>query len=256
MNSRETFKILNIAAVVVTIAINLLANLLPFNNQTTGAIAERFSTYFLPAGYVFSIWGLIYIGLILFAIFQARQDEQENPRLRKADIPFLLSCVGNVGWLFLWHYNFYVLSMLPILLLLGSLIAVYIAFEIGLRPVLRAEQWMAHAPFSLYLGWASVAVISNASAVLDYLGWNGGLSESTWAIIMLAVATLLGLVMAVFRRDAIFNLVLVWAFIGIAIRYSAEPAVAASAWAAAGVAGLWVILAVLRLQSATARATL
>jgi translocator protein len=255
--NRKTFKILNIVAVIITIGVNLLANILPFNNQYTGQIAERFSIYFLPAGYVFSIWGLIYLALIGYAYFQARPDQQDNPRVQRADLPFLLSCVGNVAWLFLFHYNYFVLSELAILLLLGALIAVYLAFEVGEREAPPLERWLAQAVFSLYLGWASVATISNTALVLDSLNWSGwGVSEEAWAVVMLAIGVLLGLAMALLRKDIIFNLVFIWAYIGIAIRYSQNPLVAGAAWAGAGVLVLWIILIVLRQTTRPSKQTI
>src|SRR5512143_384327 len=92
-------QVINILAVIATIAINGLANALPLNGLNTGEISDRFQVYFVPAGYVFSIWGLIYLGLILFAIYQALPAQRSNPRLRLVDTPFVLSCLANMVWL-------------------------------------------------------------------------------------------------------------------------------------------------------------
>lgn len=254
MQRQNGMKYANIAAVIVTIAVNLLANALPLNGQRTGEIAERFSIYFLPAGYVFSIWGLIYLALIGFAYFQARRDQQSNPRLARADLPFILSCVGNVAWLLLFHYNQYVLSEFAILLLLAALIFVYQALEIGRRQVSGLERWLAQATFSLYLGWASVATIANTSMMLDYLGWNGwGVSEIGWTAIMLAVGAALALAMAVLRRDVIFILVFMWAYAGIAVRYAQTPPVVTAAWVGVTALALWVGLILVRKGPIAAR---
>ncbi|MGC8827818.1 MAG: tryptophan-rich sensory protein, partial [Anaerolineae bacterium] len=93
------------AAVLVTIIVNALANILPLNGITTGEISDQFQVYFVPAGYVFSIWGLIYLGLVAFAIYQVLPAQRSNPRLRSMSWPFLVSCAANIAWLFLWHYQ-------------------------------------------------------------------------------------------------------------------------------------------------------
>lgn len=244
MNTRLIFRFLHPLSVLAVITVNALANILPINGQNTGTIAEQFNAYFLPAGYVFSIWGLIYIALIVFCYFQFRSDQQDNPRLRRADIPFLLSNVANITWLLLWHYNQFVLSMVAIVGLLISLIWVYQAFEIGRRKAPTGiESWLAHKSFKLYLGWASVATIANAASVLIYLGWNRwGLSDIHWTWIMLGAGALLGALMAFLRRDSIFNLVLAWAFFGNGVRYSDTREVALASFIAAGLGVLFAIL--------------
>ena len=103
MNRIALIQAVNILAVVAVIAFNGLANALPLNGLNTGEITDRFDVYFVPAGYVFSIWGLIYLGLILFAVYQALPAGQSNPRLAQLGFLFVLSCVANIVWLFLWH---------------------------------------------------------------------------------------------------------------------------------------------------------
>ena len=96
-------QVVNLLATVATITINGLANALPLNGQTTGEISDRFDVYFVPAGYVFSIWGLIYLALSAFAVYQALPAQRENPHLRRIGYLFALSCVANSAWIFLWH---------------------------------------------------------------------------------------------------------------------------------------------------------
>ena len=100
-----TRQILVVLSVIITIVMNFLANALPLNGLNTGEISDRFKVYFVPAGYVFSIWGLIYIGLIAYAIFQALPSQRENPRLRKTGYLAAASGLANIAWLFLWHYE-------------------------------------------------------------------------------------------------------------------------------------------------------
>ena len=119
---RDTLRqIITVIAVLATIVVNALANILPFNGQETGAISDRFAIYFVPAGYVFSIWGLIYLGLIAYAIFQALPAQRENPRLRSIGGLFALASVANIVWIFLWHYEVFPATLAVMLVLLGSL---------------------------------------------------------------------------------------------------------------------------------------
>jgi benzodiazapine receptor len=232
--SKDTLRqISNILAVIIAITVNILAVALPLNGQGSGEISDRFQVYFVPAGYVFSIWSLIYLGWIAFAIYQALPAQKDNPRLRRLGYLFAVSCLFNAGWLFCWHYNFFGLSVLVMLTLVGLLIASYIALNVGAERVSRVERWCVDIPFGVYLGWISVAAIANIADWLYLVQWDGfGIAPQVWAVIMLAVASLLGLLMAVTRRDAGYLLVFVWAFAGIAVKQSGESLVVNAAWVA------------------------
>jgi benzodiazapine receptor len=224
-------QIVVVLALVATIAVNGLANALPLNNLTTGEISDRFQVYFVPAGYVFSIWGLIYLALVAYAIYQALPGQRENPRLQSTGELFTLSCVANVAWLFLWHYEMFPLTLVAMLALLLLLIAIYLRLGIGRVQVSTAEKWLVHVPFSIYLGWVTVATIANVTSVLDYAGWNGwGISPQAWAAIMLVVASSITSLMLRTRRDIAYTLVIIWAFVGIAVKHAAAPVVTTAAW--------------------------
>ena len=224
----------NLLTVLFALTVNILASTLPLNGQNTGEISDRFEVLFVPAGYVFSIWGLIYLGWIAFIIFQFQPSQKENPRLRRLGYLFALSNLANAAWLFCWHYNLFGLSVLVMLALLGLLIASYLRLNVNRTDVTLAEYWSVDVLFSVYLGWITVATVANITDWLYFIGWDGfGISAPLWAVIMLIVASLLGLVMAWSRRDAGYLSVLVWAFIGIAVKQAAVPVVAISAWVAA-----------------------
>ncbi|MGC8879472.1 MAG: TspO/MBR family protein [Anaerolineae bacterium] len=246
MNRGLTRQILNVLAAAATIAFNGIANALPLNNLTTGEISDRFQVYFVPAGYVFSIWGLIYLGIIAFAVYQALPAQRSNPRLQRIGYLFVLSCVANIAWLFLWHYQHFLLTLIAMFGLLLCLIALYARLGIGQVVVPPSERWLVHLPFSIYLGWVTVASIANTTIVLDYLRWDGwGLSAEWWALGMLLVGVILALGMALTRRDVAYVLVLIWAYVGIAVKQSAIPIVAQGAWVTAGLLALialWVLL--------------
>lgn len=236
--SKDTLRqVANVLSVTIAIAVNILASVLPLNGQNTGEISDRFQVFFVPAGYVFAIWGIIYIGWIAFAIYQALPSQKESPRLRRLGWLFAISGLFNAGWLFTWHYNIFGLSVIVMLTLLALLIASYLKLNVGKTRVSNAEKWTVDIPFSVYLGWISVATIANVTDWLYLVNWNGfGLAPQAWAVVMLIVASVVGLLMALTRRDSGYLFVFVWSFIGIALKQAAEPAVAISAWIAAGLA--------------------
>lgn len=223
-------QILNLVALFATLIVNWLANALPLNNRTTGEISDQFPVLFTPAGYVFSIWGLIYLLLLGFAVYQALPSQRDNPRLERTAYWFVLSNIFNSVWIFLWHYEQFLLTLAAMLGLLVSLIVIYQRLEIGLKQVDRLEKYLVNLPFSIYLGWISVATIANFSTTLYDLGWNGfGIAPEIWTVIMLLVATGLGFIMLLRRRDFAYALVLAWAFIGITARQNDTPLVAVTA---------------------------
>jgi len=234
MSKDTTRQIVNLLSVILALTVNVLAATLPLNGQNTGEISDRFQVYFVPAGYVFSIWGVIYLGWLAFTIFQLQRSQKESPRLRRLGYLFALSNIFNAAWLFCWHYNRFGLSVLVMLALLGLLIASYLFLDVNRTLVSRFEYWSVDVVFSVYLGWITVATVANVQDWLYSVGWNGfGIPAQTWAVIMLGVASLLGLAMAITRRDAGYLAVLVWAFIGIAVKQTSAPEVITSAWIAA-----------------------
>jgi hypothetical protein len=233
-------------AVLAVIIVNGLANALPLNGLNTGEISDRFRVYFVPAGYVFAIWGVIYLGLLAYGVYQALVAAQDNPRLIGIGTPFILSCLANIAWLFLWHYEQFPLTLIAMLTLLACLIWIYLRLEIGRTRVSAGERWLVHLPFSIYLGWVTVATIANVTDVLDFFGWNGwGINPQLWALIMLVVATALAAVVAFTRRDAAYLVVLIWAFAGLGVKQAAAPLVATPAWVAAGLIALLAAAALL-----------
>ena len=219
-----------VIALIGTLAINFLANALPLNGQTSADIANRLPIYFVPANYVFSIWGVIYLFLMGYAVYQGRSSQRENPRLRRIGYLFVLSCFANSAWLVLFHYEYFPLTMIAMVILLITLIAIYLRLDIGKAQVSRAETWLTNIPFSVYLGWITVATIANASYVLYDAQWDGfGLDGAIWAVIMLLIAAAVTLTIIVTRRDIAYTAVIVWALVGIVIKQSATPLVAVTA---------------------------
>jgi hypothetical protein len=227
-------QLVNLLTAIFALTVNILASTLPLNGQNTGEISDRFQFYFVPAGYVFAIWGVIYIGWIAFTIFQLRPAQKENPRLQRLGYLFAISNLANAAWLFCWHYNLFGLSVIIMLTLLALLIASYLRLDVNRSSVTRTEYWSVDVLFSVYLGWITVATVANISDWLYLVGWDGfGISAQVWTVIMLAVASLLGLAMTLVRRDVGYLTVLVWAFVGIAVKQTSAPTVVLSAWIAA-----------------------
>jgi len=228
----------NLGAFLVVVIVNALANILPLNGITTGEISDRFPVYFVPAGYVFSIWGLIYLLLAVYVTYGATRRGREV-----ADVGclFALSCVANVAWIFLWHYGVFGGTILAMVVLLGSLVAIYLRLRVRYPPAARSR-WLVQLPFSVYLGWVSVATVANVSDVLYFWGWNGGgIAPEVWAALMMVVAFLLALAMAYTRGDWAYGAVIVWALAGIGMRQIGTALVAPAAWVLATLTAVGVI---------------
>lgn len=211
----------NVAAFLALFLVNILSNALPLNGKNTGEISDAYPTLFAPAGYVFAIWGVIYILLMVFAVFQAMPAQREKGVVEKVGYLFMLSCAANVLWLFLWHYGQIALSTVAMVVLLVSLIAIYLRLDVGAAKVPRNEKLFVHVPFEVYLGWISVATIANFAAAFVSLDLDGlGMGEVSWTVIMLVVALALTIAMIVKRKDLAFSLVILWAVAGIALKHS------------------------------------
>jgi hypothetical protein len=218
---------INALAFIVMLVVNGLANALPLNGQTTGQISDRFQVFFVPAGYVFSIWGLIYLGLIGYVIYRALPAQRRDARLRSIDALFVVSCVANAVWIVLWHYEFFAFTLIAMFILLTSLVAIYLTLDIGWSRVSAGKRWLVHVPFSIYLGWVTVATIANVTSVLYWAGWDGwGIPPQIWAVVMLVVGLAVATSMSYFRGDIGYLAVIVWAYVGIAVKmWTAAPLV-------------------------------
>lgn len=229
---------------ILTLVINGLANALPINGKTTAQISDSFKVYFVPAGYVFSIWGVIYIGLIAYTIYQALPAQKNNPRLRAIGWWMALGNVANAIWIFMWHYLQIPITVLLIGTLLVSLIAVYVRLNTG-ETVSSGERWAVRLPISIYLGWATVATVANITSCLYFLNWDGfEIAPEIWMTIVLGAVLLIATIMNFIRRDIAYTAVILWALAGIAVKHAAVSAVVLPTWITFALVALTITVAV------------
>lgn len=255
MNDRHRlWPAVNALALTVTLVVNWLATALPLNGRTPGEIADSFDVFYKPAGYVFGIWSLIYLGLIAFVAWQWWPGHRGDPRIRRSGPWFAVNLLANAAWVFAWHYGFFVLSAVLIATMLVSIVIVYLRIDARRVPVSTLEWWCVPFPVRLYTAWISVATISNVSVALDWIDWQRfGLAETTWMLVMLAVTAALAAVVAWRRRDVVFLLVVGWALAGIAVEHADTPRVANASVATALLVAVFaagVLFASLRGRSA------
>ena len=243
----KNFQIINIIAVVFTIALNLLANIIPFNGRYTGEVADSFPNYFTPPGYVFAIWSVIYILLFVFMFYQAKKDQVNADYLPKIGYLYLIGAILNVGWLILFHYSYGSPSLLiwSEFLIVGFLITlllVYVRLEIGVKQVSLKEKLAIHLPTSVYLGWISLATIANTAAVLNSNIIIADDVQILWTALVLIVALVLTTLMIFLRKDIAYGLVVIWASTGIASKWPGIPLIFYTAIAVAVIVALLILI--------------
>jgi hypothetical protein len=241
----------NLLAYLAVIATNAAANALPINGVTTGQISAKYPSLFTPAGFTFSIWGIIYLLLGSFLVFQFLPGQRDSRLLRQISPWFLLSCGANVTWILTWHQEWLAVTVILMSVLLFALLRIVGHFRA--YPFSPAERLFIYLPFSVYCGWISVAIIANLSSLQTALGWNDLLLTNTqWTLLKLAAATVVAAYFALKRFNAAFVLVVVWAAWGISQNQAATPEVAGAAGMLMMAGLLWAVSALL-LKSRQAR---
>jgi hypothetical protein len=207
-------KYLNLLFFTAMIVMNYLANALPLNGKATGEISDSLPNLFVPAGVTFSIWGVIYILLIIFCVAMFTTSQQAV--ISRIGWLFGLTCVFNALWIVAWHYGRLPMSLILMLGLLVSLIWINLFIKDMPFGVFKAV-------FGIYLGWICIATIANVTALLVSYGWNGlGITEQTWTIIMIVIGALLVTVTIWRLGNPYIGLAVVWAFAGIMIKRQAD----------------------------------
>ncbi len=221
-NNSVLLKWSNIIAFVLTVIVNSLAGSTTLlGGVNTAEISDSNPTLITPAGYVFSIWGIIYVLLGIFVIFQALPSQREKEYSKRIGWLFVLSSLANIVWLFLWQYEILSVSVILMFLLLATLIVIYLRLNIGKSVVSLREKLAVHVPFSVYLGWITIASIANVSVFLVSENWDGfGISPETWATLIIIVALIITILVLATRKDIAYGLVIVWALVGIAVKQS------------------------------------
>lgn len=217
----KLFQILNIVALIITIVVNYLSNTGVFNGETMASISAKFQNLFTPAGYAFSIWGLIYLGLLGFVIYYGpftKNTDAKEKTVANIGWWFIISCIANCLWIIAWLYEYTLLSVPVMIVLFISLLKIIQNNQsiIGSKDIKTAI--LLRWPFYIYSGWISVALIANIAAYLTKIDWPGfGISETAWTLILFAIAGMIHLYMIWKMNRSVFALVAVWALIAIAV---------------------------------------
>jgi hypothetical protein len=241
---RQAVTVVSFLAVMVS---NIAANALPINGQTTGQISDQFAVYVIPAGYVFAIWFVIYVLLGAFTTWQALPRNREDRVLRSLGWLPALSGVFNTAWLILWQYEVFALTLPLMLALLGTLIAIHLRLWAHRDALHGTPYWTVRAPWSVYLGWITVATIANVAQTLAWAGFTGfGVEPALLAAGVLGVGVAIAITFVARFRDVAYGLVIVWAYAGVAVKEADTTVVATSAALGAALVGILVVAAFVR----------
>lgn len=220
----------NLVAFAIVILLNFLSNALPINGQTMPEISARYPSLFTPAGFTFAIWGAIYLGLLVFVIWQALPAQRSSDKVARLSTWFQINCLMNAVWIVVWHYDLLVLSLLVMLVILATLILIYRTLIADIDAAPFTEHLVLYLPFSLYAGWITLATIANASILQTSNGWDYvWLTAVQWTLLKLALAGAIGARMVLKYRDPVFGAVVIWGAYGISAMQSATPSVSGAA---------------------------
>jgi hypothetical protein len=199
-------KIIALITYLGMIIVNALANILPINGISTGEISDKYANLFAPAGLTFSIWGLIYLLLGIYVVYQFFNIKEI---INKINIYFIVSSIANILWIFSWHYELMFISVLIMIVILYSLIKIVDLLK-------KEKNLLITLPFSIYFGWITVATIANVTTFLVSVNWNGfNLSDQFWTVFILIIGTIIGLLVMLKNKDIAYGLVFIWAYFGI-----------------------------------------
>ncbi len=219
-----TLKISVAIGYIAMVVVNFLANALPIGGVTTGEASDSFGNLFTPAGVTFSIWGLIYLLLLGYTIYQFGFGKKKAKASREKQFAtinrfFLITSIANIAWIFSWHYGVIWLSVIIMLILLFFLIK--IADVINKEKYSLLETVLVRLPFSVYFGWITVATIANITVFLVSINWSGfGIAESIWTVIVLLIGAAIGTIRMIKDKNIYYGLVLVWAYGGIWLKHT------------------------------------
>jgi hypothetical protein len=212
-------------------------------------VSHSFSSLFTPHDYAFSIWGLIYFSFVIYGIYQAMPSRSEDPLYRNIAKPFALVNILAMVWIVTFRMQ---LMWVSVVIILTMLVLSIFMLILSRDAVLRDEysNWVS-VPFSLLAGWLSVATIANISTLFVYMGWQGTvMNQVIITIVMIFVATMIGIYVCARCKDFIFPMVIAWACIAIFVSRSNDfPYVAAVALATAIMPPVWIATTLIKRTS-------
>ncbi|WP_461206027.1 hypothetical protein [Clostridium sp. DL1XJH146] len=219
--------IFTLVTFLIMITVNALANIIPINGVTTGEISDSYPNLFAPAGVTFAIWGLIYLLLAGYTIyqlgfFQKDLNRSKEELFRKVGIYFSISSIANSIWIFCWHYYAIPSTLLLMIVILICLIFIVLEIkkEMKIQKLSLKDRFFIRLPFNIYFGWITIATIANVTTFLVSIGWDGfGLSEVLWTRLIIAVGLIIAVATIVKNSDIAYGLVIIWAYIGILIKH-------------------------------------
>ena len=224
---RRTYNVLkigNIIAFIIMITVNFLAELLPINGVTTAEVSAKYKNLFTPAPYTFMIWGVIYLLLLGFVIYQlldlVRGKNRTDIYVKKIGWFFIVACIANSLWLVAWHYDKIGLSLIFMLILLWSLIIIYTSLSkmYPYKNLSLIDKVFVKLPFSIYFAWIITATIANVTVFLVSIGWNAlGLPDVFWLFFAIGLLLVISLTVFIKYKDYAFLLTIVWAVLGIVV---------------------------------------
>jgi hypothetical protein len=218
-------QITTLVAIIAAFVVNVWSNIFPIGGLNIGKISNILfkDVLITPANYAFAIWGLIYLGLLAFGIYQILPAQRNDLNLRKVGYLLVIACISQIAWVYLFLLRMFVLSVVAMLGILLPLIGIYL--QLANRSILTSpvQKWCVRLPMSIYLSWISVATVVNFACALYAVRWNGwGISATTWTILMVIIASAIALRITTQYSDTAYTWVTVWALVAVAIKQSSN----------------------------------
>ena len=226
--SVSSHQIATIAAILGAIVVNALSNFFPLNGLSIGAISNTLFSEVLvtPANYAFAIWGVIYLGLVAFGIYQAAPARRDNARLQRVRSPIIAASLFQSLWVFAFQGRLFWLSVVVMIGILLSLVSAFLQSKKDSDRISRAEKWLIQIPIGVYFGWITVATVVNIASALYNSGWTGsGISPAIWTVILSAISAAIAVTITLQYRDIAFPAVIIWALVAIALRQTSQSAI-------------------------------